>query len=86
MTNPTATWGGLIGFMMGANAIEEAFGTKLSNEFHIHRTRQNFPNNGIDTFDNMALQGLYIIDKIVQSELNGGINKSKNIWYIPQDN
>ena len=30
--NPTATWGGLIGFMMGASAIEEAFGTKLSNE------------------------------------------------------
>ena len=66
--------------------IEKRFNRNFSNKYNIHRTRRNFPNNGIDTFDNMALQGLYIIDKIVQSELNGGINKSKNIWYIPQDN
>ena len=84
--NPTSTWGGLIGFMIGKKNIEKTFNRNFSNKYNIHRTRRNFPNNGIDTFDNMALQGLYIIDKIVQSELNGGINKSKNIWYIPQDN
>ena len=66
--NPTATWGGLIGFMMGANEIEKAFGTKLSNEFHIHRTRQNFPNNGIDTFKNMAKKWAKIVDSIILNE------------------
>lgn len=81
--NPTATWGGLIGFMMGANAIEEAFGTKLSNEFHIHRTRQNFPNNGIDTFENMAKNGLKIVDSVILNEMNGSIDHTRNNWIIP---
>ena len=81
--NPTATWGGLIGFMMGVNAIEEAFGTELSNEFHIHRTRQNFPNNGIDTFENMAENGLKIVDSVVLNEMNGTINQNRNYWIIP---
>ena len=84
--NPTATWGGLIGFMMGANAIEEAFGTKLSNEFHIHRTRQNFPNNGIDTFENMAKNGLKIVDSVILNEMNGSIDHTKNNWIIPYNN
>lgn len=81
--NPTATWGGLIGFMMGANSIEEAFGTKLSNEFHIHRTRQNFPNNGIDTFENMAKNGLKIVDSVIINEMNGSIDQANNYWIIP---
>ena len=81
--NPTATWGGLIGFMMGASAIEKAFETKLSNEFHIHRTRQNFPNNGIDTFENMAENGLKIVDSVVLNEMNGTINQNRNYWIIP---
>ena len=81
--NPTATWGGLIGFMMGANEIEKAFGTKLSNEFHIHRTRQNFPNNGIDTFKNMAKNGLKIVDSIILNEMNGTIDQAKIYWVIP---
>ena len=84
--NPTATWGGLIGFMMGANAIEEAFGTELSNEFHIHRTRQNFPNNGIDTFENMAKNGLKIVDSVILNEMNGSIDHTKNNWIIPYNN
>ena len=81
--NPTATWGGLIGFMMGASAIEKAFETKLSNEFHIHRTRQNFPNNGIDTFKNMAKNGLKIVDSIILNEMNGTIDQAKIYWVIP---
>ena len=81
--NPTATWGGLIGFMMGASAIEKAFETKLSNEFHIHRTRQNFPNNGIDTFENMAKNGLEIVDSVILNEMNGSIDHTKNNWIIP---
>ena len=81
--NPTSTWGGLLGFMLGKEEIEKVFDRSFSDKYNIHRTRKNFPNNGIDTFDNMALQGIFIIDKIVQSEMNGGVSKSDNIWYIP---
>ena len=48
--NPTSTWGGLIGFMIGKSGVEKAFKREFSNKFNIHRTRQNFPNEGIDTF------------------------------------
>ena len=48
--NPTATWGGLLGFMIGKEGVEDAFGSNLSDRFNIHRTRRNFPNDGIDTF------------------------------------
>ena len=41
--NPAATWGGLLGFSMGAEAIEQVFGEPLSDGFHIHRTRRVFP-------------------------------------------
>jgi len=81
--NPTATWGGLIGFMMGKKEVEKAFGRKFSNRFHIHRTRNGFAGEGIDTFDNMAKKGLWIIDRVVQEELNGGVDLEKNRWYIP---
>lgn len=82
--NPTATWGGLIGFMLGKEGVEKAFGRKFSNKFHIHRTRVNFPNEGIDNFDAMAQKGLWIIDRVVQEELKGGIDLSSNCWYIPK--
>lgn len=82
--NPTATWGGLLGFMMGKEGIEKAFGRQFSNRYNIHRTRQNFPKNGIDTFENMAKQGISIIDRVVTVELNGSIDLEKNVWIIPQ--
>ncbi|MCZ8134455.1 MAG: ADP-ribosylglycohydrolase family protein, partial [Algoriphagus sp.] len=81
--NPTATWGGLIGFMMGKKEVEKAFGRKFSNRFHIHRTRIGFEGDGIDTFENMAKKGLWIIDRVVQEELGGGVDLEKNRWYIP---
>ena len=84
--NPTATWGGLIGFMIGKNGIEEAFGREFSNRFNIHRTRQNFPGNGIDTFENMAENGLRVIDKIVREELGGTVDREKKNWIIPLKN
>ena len=71
--------------MIGKKNIEKVFNTKFSNKYNIHRTRINFPNNGIDTFENMAQQGLFIIDNVVQSEMNGGVNTLKNLWYIPQE-
>jgi hypothetical protein len=66
--NPTATWAGLIGFLMGSEAIDEAFGVDLSRQFFIHRTRQNFPNNGLDTFTNMGLNGLKVLELVQQME------------------
>lgn len=66
--NPTATWAGLIGFLMGSEAIDEAFGVDLSRQFFIHRTRQNFPNNGLDTFTHMGLNGLKVLELVQQME------------------
>ncbi|GAA5023651.1 hypothetical protein GCM10011506_06660 [Marivirga lumbricoides] len=83
--NPTATWGGLIGFMIGKEGVEEAFDRSFSNRFNIHRTRQNFPNDGIDTFENMAQTGLTVIDRVVKEEMGGTINEEKNEWVIPLD-
>lgn len=81
--NPTATWGGLIGFMIGKDGIEETFGRKFSNRYNIHRTRQNFPNDGIDSFESMAKKGLTVTDRIIKEEIVGTIDREKNIWIIP---
>ena len=81
--NPTATWGGLLGFMLGKEGVEKAFGRKFSNQFNIHRTRQNFPNGGIDTFESMAQKGLIVTDRIVKDEMGGTVDMEKNVWIIP---
>ncbi len=81
--NPTATWGGLIGFMIGKDGIEKAFDRKFSNQYNIHRTRQNFPNEGIDSFEKMAEKGLIVTDRVVKEEMGGTINLEKNSWIIP---
>jgi hypothetical protein len=83
--NPTATWGGLIGFMIGKNGVEKAFNRKFSDKYNIHRTRIGFENNGIDNFENMALKGIWVIDRVVQDEMKGGIDLSENNWYIPKN-
>ncbi|MEM9325087.1 MAG: ADP-ribosylglycohydrolase family protein [Bacteroidota bacterium] len=82
--NPTATWGGLIGFMLGAEALQDQFDVPLSDQFFIHRTRQNFPNEGMDDFEQMANVGLFIVDRAVQEQMSGGVDQSSNQWYIPQ--
>ena len=81
--NPTSTWGGLIGFMIGKDGIEESFGREFGENYNIHRTRIAFPNKGKDTFFNMAKMGVYVVDRIVQEKIGGGINLEKNLWYIP---
>ena len=81
--NPTSTWGGLIGFMIGKNGIEKSFGRKFGSNYNIHRTRIGFADNGIDNFSNMAKIGIYVIDRVVQEQLGGGIDLEKNLWYIP---
>ena len=81
--NPTATWGGLLGFMYGKEGVENTFGRKFSEKFNIHRTRVNFPNDGMDDFINMAKTGVYIVDRVVQEEMGGGVDLDKDVWYIP---
>ena len=81
--NPAATWGGLLGFMVGKDGIERAFGRKFSDRFNIHRTRGNFPDDGIDTFPGMAEKGIFVIDRVVQEEMGGGIDLENNRWLIP---
>ncbi|WP_244904562.1 ADP-ribosylglycohydrolase family protein [Cellvibrio mixtus] len=81
--NPTATWGGLLGFMQGKEQIEKVFNQSFSNRFNIHRTRKNFPNNGIDTFDNMADKGITIVDKVVVQLMGGSVDLENDRWVIP---
>ena len=81
--NPAATWGGLLGFMIGKKEIIEVFEIEFSDQFNIHRTRKGFENGGIDTFKNMADKGLSIIDMVVTSELNGLVDNKNQQWKIP---
>lgn len=81
--NPTATWGGLIGFMIGKDGIENAFGRTFSNRFNIHRTRQNFPDNGINTFEDLSKKGVMVTNRVVLEELGGKIDEENNSWIIP---
>lgn len=83
--NPTSTWAGLLGFMLGKEGVEEAFGRTFSNQYNIHRTRRNFQNEGIDTFESMAKKGVFIVDRTVQEQMDGGIDLEKNVWYIPEN-
>ena len=62
--NPAATWGGLLGYTLGREAIEGQFGQSLSDQFNIHRTRRGFPNNGIDSFCNMARMGIEVSQRV----------------------
>ena len=84
--NPTATWGGMLGFMLGKEGVEKAFDKQFSNKFNIHRTRQNFPNDGIDTFEEMAEKGVRITEKVIQEQMGGSIDLGKNVWTIPLNN
>jgi hypothetical protein len=88
--NPTATWGGLLGFLLGREGVEEAFGEKkLSSLYNIARTRINFPDRtpnqpGDDTFELMAERGVHIIDRVVIEEMGGGVDFEKDVWCIPK--
>ena len=81
--NPTATWGGLLGFMLGKQGVEAAFGRTFANTFNIHRTRGGFANNGLVTLDEMAKVGVFIVDRAVQEQMGGGVDLENDLWYIP---
>ncbi len=90
--NPTATWGGLIGFMLGKNGVEDAFNKKnFSENYWIGRTRRGFPDHtpdrfGEDTFTMMAERGMLIIDRVVIEEMGGGVDLEQDSWVIPDKN
>ena len=81
--NPTSTWGGLIGFIIGKKGVEKEFNRKFSEKYFIHRTRQNFDYE-VDDFDNMANNAIKIITNMVKNEINGRFDEENQLWYIPQ--
>ena len=64
--------------------IEKIFHQKFSDQFNIHRTRINLPNDGIDNFPSMAKKGIEIIDRVVTEEMHGSVDHQNNSWIIPQ--
>ena len=79
--NPASTWGGLLGFIHGKDEIEKIFNKSMSSTYNIHRTRQNFKNNGIDDFRNMSMKGTDIVDNVVK-KTGGIIDQKNNKWLI----
>jgi hypothetical protein len=89
--NPTATWGGLLGLMIGREGVRQAFDQHdLSDTYWIHRTRRNFPDHtpdeeGEDSFPRMAERGIYVIDRVVVEQMGGGVDLVRDVWYIPAE-
>lgn len=87
--NPTATWGGLLGFMLGKGGIELATGQRdLSDTYWIGRTRRNFPDrtpdvDGDDSFHLMAERGLTIVDRVIKEQMGGSVDTKKDVWIVP---
>ena len=79
--NPASTWGGLLGFIHGKDEIEKIFNKSMSSTYNIHRTRQNFKNNGIDDFRNMSMKGIEIVDNVVK-KTGGIVDQINNKWII----
>ena len=84
--NPAATWGGLLGFIYGANSIKNVFSeTNLSDTFWIHRTRRNFPTSyndepGIDHFHAMANRETLIVNRVIEEKMSGCIDNNRENW------
>ena len=83
--NPTSTWGGMLGFIIGKKAIEKEFGRSFSDKYFIHRTRQNF-DKGIDDFESMAEKGIMVISRLIEKDLGGEYDEDNKLWYIPTPN
>ena len=81
--NPAATWGGLLGFMHGKKGIEQSFGRTFADRFNIHRTRRGFPGDGIDSIQAMSERGVFVVDRVVQEEMGGGVDLLNDQWLIP---
>jgi len=87
--NPTATWGGLIGFLIGYQGVVDTFANEnVSDTYWIHRTRRNFPDRttlqlGEDTLSAIATRTLSIIDLVVTEQMHGTVDIKKDCWLIP---
>ena len=68
--------------MRGMEGVEREFDRNFSEKYFIHRTRQNFERD-VDDFENMANDGIQIITRIVENEINGIYDMENNIWIIP---
>jgi hypothetical protein len=80
--NPTATWGGLLGFLYGYEGVQQAYDYyEFSDIYWISRTRVNFPQDW-DTFTSMAERGVEIIDRVVVEQMGGSIEG--DTWIIPE--
>ena len=72
--NPTATWGGLLGYLLGKDRLAAEFpGQVLSDTYWIHRTRRNFPDRtpgepGEDSFRLLAERMLAVIERVEQMQ------------------
>ena len=83
--NPAATWGGLLGFIYGYQHIQSQFDVPLSTEFNIHRTRGNFPNNGLDNFSTMADTGIEVTQRVILEQMKGTVITADKHWILPLD-
>ncbi|MDO3381160.1 ADP-ribosylglycohydrolase family protein [Gilvimarinus algae] len=80
--NPAATWGGLLGFMLGREGVEAAFDRRFAEQFFIHRTRRHFPNNGLDNFPAMAAVGAEITERVIKEQMRGEVQGDR--WAVPE--
>jgi hypothetical protein len=79
--NPTATWGGLLGFLYGYEGVQQAYDYyDFSDKYWIARTRVNFARDW-DTFTALAERGLGIVDRVVVEHMGGAIRG--DTWIIP---
>ena len=85
--NGTATMGGLLGLMVGYEALAEQFpAVALSDRYSIHRTRETLPDYlpddpaAEDTFTRMADRMLPLVERTI---LDSGGSVNGDIWTLP---
>ncbi|MBX3358552.1 MAG: ADP-ribosylglycohydrolase family protein [Phycisphaeraceae bacterium] len=87
--NGTATMGGLLGLMHGAEWVRAEFpGRSLSDRFWIGRTRDNLPDylpgdaEADDTLAMLAARAIPVVEQVVIAE-GGGIDGPTGRWVLP---
>ena len=79
--NPTATWGGLLGFLYGYAGLEEHFAKyDFADGYNIERTRYDLP-RPLDSLTGMSERGLEVIDQVVVEAMGGAVDG--DTWVIP---
>jgi hypothetical protein len=85
--NGTATMGGLLGLMVGYEALAEQFPeVTLSDRYNIHRTRETLPDylpddpGAEDTFTLMAERMLPLVERTI---IEAGGSVDEEVWTLP---